>query len=218
MAVAIIPALAGLVEAGIGASSASKQQERSDALFGQRQAYKTPSQVLDIYNMAENNAQTGYDPTTLSYLTSQTQGALAGGLSTATKLGADPNDLSAMLDKNFQQIFSIGSNNNLVKMQKFDSLVNATQLVAQNKDAEFVSRDNLLKDQLQNAGQRTQVDRADEQGGINLALNGFSALQKYYQSKKPTPAAVSDNSPYINPATVDAINYSYPTATVVAPS
>lgn len=191
----------GLVSVGVGAyqgikgaSDAKKAQKESNRLFSERKPYKTPTEVLDIFNQAQYNAQTGFDPTTMDYLTSQTQNSLNSTLSTAKQLGGDPNNFSSLLDQSFQQIFKIGSENNLLKMKKFDSLLNATQLLIGNKDAEFASQDNLLKDQLQAAAQRTQVGRANEQSGINLAINGVSAFASSELFKtpnaKPKPVAL----------------------------
>lgn len=198
MPVAAIAALAPVVIGGIQALSASgkakDQQAKSDALFKQRKPYKTPTEVLDIFNQAQYNAQSGYDPTTLNYLTSQTQNSTNSALDTAKLLGGDPNSFASILDQNFQNIFKIGSENNLLKMKKFDSLINATQLIAQNKDAEFASQDNLLKDQLQTSAQRTQVARANEQSGINLALNGLSALGSSTLFNESVPGYTSQYS------------------------
>lgn len=195
-----MPVVIPLIAAGIGAytsikgaSDARKAQKESDKLFSQRKPYKTPTEVLDIFNQAQYNAQTGFDPTTMDYLTSQTQNSLNSTLDTAKQLGGDPNNFSSLLDQNFQQIFKIGSENNLLKMKNFDTLLNATNLVIGNKDAEFASQDNLLKDQLQAAAQRTQVGRANEQSGINLALNGLSALGSSNLFNTPNPGG---GSPY----------------------
>lgn len=183
--VGIVGAGAGIYQGFKGASDAKKAQGQSDALFAQRKAYKTPSEVFDVFNQAQNNAQSGYDPTTLGYLTSQTNNATNAALDTSKLLGGDPNSFANLIDQNFQQIFKVGSENNLLKMKKFDQLLNATNLIIGNKDAEFASQDNLLKDQLQAAAQRTQVGRQNEQSGINLALNGFSSLASNSLFKTP---------------------------------
>lgn len=185
---ALVPAAIGIYQGIKGAADAKKAQAQSDQLFKQRKPYKAPSEVLDIFNQAQNNAQTGYDPTTLDYLTSQNNNGLNSALNTSKLLGGDPNNFSQLIDQSFQNIFKIGSENNLLKMKKFDQLLNATNLVIGNKDAEFASQDNLLKDQLQAAAQRTQVARANEQGGLNLAVNGLSAYASsklYKDPKKP---------------------------------
>lgn len=189
MPVAAIAALAPIVIGGIQASSASgkakSEQAQADALFKQRKPYKTPSEVFDIFNQTQSNAQFGFDPTSLDYITSQAQGSLAGTLDTAKVLGADPNDFASILHQNFTDIMGIGAQNNLLKMQKFDKLMNATQLIIQNKDAEFASTDNLLKDQLQNKAQKVMAAQVNEQSGINLALNGISALASSQLYKTP---------------------------------
>lgn len=159
-----------------GSSDAKKQQAESDRLFAARKPYKTPKEVMDVFNQTQYNAQTGYDPTTLDYLTSQTGNATNAALDTSKFLGGDPNSFASILDQNFQQIFKIGSENNLVKMKKFDALLGATNLVIGNKDAEFASQDNLLKDQLQASALKTQVDRQNQQNGLNLAISGASTI------------------------------------------
>lgn len=182
----LIAVAAGIYQSAHADAKAKKSQAASDKLFSQRKAYKTPSEILDVFNQSQYNAQSGFDPTTLSYITSQAQGSLAGTLDTAKQLGGDPNNFASILDQNFQDIFKIGSENNLLKMKKFDSLLSATELLAQNKDAEYGSTQNLLKDQLATQGQRTQAAQVNEQSGINLALSGVSALGNYYDTKNPT--------------------------------
>lgn len=180
MAVPIIPIIAavgGIIQGISGASQAKKARDNQAQLFSQRKAYQTPQEIFDILNMSRNNAQTGYSPDTLSYLTSQADIGLGSSLGTAERLGADPNQLGGIVDNYFQDIFRIGNENELLKLKKFDSLINATNLVASNSDAEYASRENILKDQLQTQAANLQAGRENIQSGINTIIGAGSAFE-----------------------------------------
>ena len=208
--VGIVGAAAGIYQGFKGASDKKKALENEQQLFKQRKAYQTPSEILDIYNTAKYNAQSGFDPTTMSYLTSQAEGSLATTLDTSKILGGDPNNFASIINQNFQDIFRIGSENDLAKMKKFDALTNATQLVAQNKDAEYASQQNLIKDQMAAEVQKGQAGAANEQSGINLALNGLTSGINYYKTTQQQPSYV-DNTPnvYASVPQTTGLNNSY---------
>lgn len=202
----------GAYQSAKGASNQKKAEKRSEELFKNRKQYETPAEILDIFNQAQYNAQTGFSNTTLSYLTSQANGALAGSLDTAKQLGADPNSISGLLDQSFQNIFKIGSENDMLKMKKFDNLLNATQMVAQGKDAEYVSGQNLIKDQMAVQFQKGQQAQIDRQSGLNLIINGASAVATSGLFKTDTPKpyksayTTKQNAAYDNSATPSASN------------
>lgn len=197
---ALIPLIAGGAQSIIGAIGQGKANKQLNRLFKQRQAYQTPQEIFDIVNMTANNAQTGLGAETLDYLTGQADRGLSSSLDAATRLGADPNQLSGLLDSYFQDIFKIGNENELAKMKKFDSLISANQLLAQNKDAEWASRENILKDQMQATGAKAAAGLQNVQSGVNLGLNALTALgmPKYPTSNAAAPVVdttVSYNNP-----------------------
>jgi hypothetical protein len=168
--------IAGGVQAAVGAGQTIAGNAKLKRLFSQRKAFQTPQEIFDILNMTENNAQTGLSSETTQYLTDQADRGLTSQLGVATRLGADPNQIGATLDNYFQDIFKIGNENEIQKLKKFDSVANALQLVAQNKEAEFQSKDNLIKDQMQSAAQKVASGQQNLQSGLNLGLNAASAF------------------------------------------
>jgi len=168
--------LVGGAQALIGGGQVKRANEEMGRLFKQRKAYQTPEEIMQIVQMQQNNAQTGFGAETTEYLTTGANRGLAAGLGTAKMLGADPNALGGILDGYFQDIFKIGGENELLKMKKFDGLIDATKLLAQHKDAEWQSEENLIKDQLQAASAKAGAGQLNLQSGINLGLNALSSF------------------------------------------
>lgn len=187
----IVAGGAGLLQGAIGIGQTSKANRRLNKLFKQRRAFETPAEIFEILQMTQNNAQTGFGAETLDYLTDQADRGLSSSLGAATRIGADPNQLSGILDGYFQDIFKIGSQNELERMKKFDALINATQLVAANSEAEWASQENILKDQMQAASGTLAAGQQNLQSGINLGVNALTTLAAkglYDDKTKPVPA------------------------------
>lgn len=165
-----------MVQSIIGINQEHKANKKLQSFFRQRKAFSTPSEIFDMLNLSQLNASQGFSDQTLQYLTGQAGSGMAKTLGVAERLGADPNDLSSVLDSYFQDIFKIGSENDLLKMQKFDRFSNALQVVASNKEAEWQSRENILKDQMQAEAQKVAAAQANVQSGLNLTLAGLSSL------------------------------------------
>lgn len=187
LAVPGLGAVAGVVQSLIEGGKAKKANRELDSLFKQRKKYQTPKEVFDILNLTTSNAAQGFSDETNAYLTGQAGAGLSGALGTAGRLGADPNQLSSLLDSYYGDIFRIGNENELVKMKKFDSLTNAINLVGENKSAEWQSEDNLLKDRMQAVASRVGKAEIGLNSGLNLA---FQSLVNFgsmglYDSKTP---------------------------------
>jgi hypothetical protein len=152
----------GIVQSISGAAKAKR-------LLQQRTAYKTPEEYYDILNATQNRAQGGFDAFTLNYLTNQTDRAFDSGLNTATRLGADPNQLSALFDQKIQATMKIGAENARLNMDNFSRYLGALDVIGQNKTAEWSSEQDILKDKLQAAN-------ADKQAGLQNIVGGANAL------------------------------------------
>lgn len=193
-----IGAAVGGIQALIEGGEAKEANRDLQRLFSQRKAYKTPAEIFDILNLTESNAAHGYSDETLNYLTGQAGAGLSGTLGTAERLGADPNQLSGILDSYYGDIFKIGAENDLVKMKKFDSLTNAIGLVAQNKEAEYQSRENLIKDQMQAAAARLSKAEQGVNSGLNFGIQALTNLASgglYNTSKPNSPEIIASNIP-----------------------
>lgn len=196
-------AVTGLAQTFINAGKEKRANRELKRLFSQRKAFQTPEEIFEILNMQQFNAQQGFSDETTSYLTGQAGAGLSAGLGTAARLGADPNQLGGIIDNYYQDIFKIGSESDLVKMKKFDSLTNALNLVAENKAAEQVSEDNLIKDQMQAVASRVGAANAGQQSGLNLALSSIGALATnnlYKTNTTNIPSLIASNTAATVPA------------------
>lgn len=156
-------AAAGLIQTISGGA-------RTKRLLAQRTAYTTPEEIFKILQATQSMAQGGYDPFTLNFLTNQTDRAFDQATGAATRLGANPNDLSALFDQKMQSIMKIGAENQQLNMANFSRYLSALDVVAQNKTAEWRSQQDLIKDKLQAAS-------ADKAAGIqNLGSAANSAI------------------------------------------
>jgi len=144
-------------------------------LLAQRKAYVTPDEIYDILQATASRASSGYDPTTLNYLTDQTDRAFSSALNSAELLGGDPNDLSALFDQKIQASMKIGADNQLLNMKNFERFLMAESVVADNKAAEAKSREDILKDKLQAAGLNKQAGLQNIGSGVNAGLSVASA-------------------------------------------
>lgn len=170
----IVGAGAGLIQTAIGAIGQGKANKKLKKLFKQRSAFETPAEVFDILNSTQYNAQSGYDPQTLDYLTTQADRGFATQTGTALRLGADPNLVSGLDDRYLQDIMRIGSDNATLQLQNFDKFLNAKQLVATNKEAEWQSKENLIKDQMQAITGQAAAGAQNVNSGFNLLTQGIS--------------------------------------------
>lgn len=177
---AAVAGVAGLIQGGIGLAQQGRANKQLNKLFKQRRQFETPSEIFDILQMNQYASQTGFGADTMDFLTGQADRGLSSSLGTAQRLGADPNAIGGILDSYFQDIFKIGSDDELLKMKKFDSLLNATQLLAANKEAEWLSKENILKDQMAAIATKVQAGQQNLQSGANLALGSLVAAEKFY--------------------------------------
>lgn len=188
--------LGGLVTAGLviggaqtalGAYQTISGNSAKNKALKQRKPYQTPQEIFDILNLTKSNAQLGFDPTTLAYLTNKTDRAFSGALGTAERLGANPNDLSGIFDQKMQSLMKIGAENHQLNMENFSKYLGALDSVASNKAAEQKSKQDIIKDYLQAAGQEVQTGTANISGGLNTALSSLTAGEnaKLYGANKP---------------------------------
>lgn len=202
---AAISAGLGVIQTGIGVAQAASARSKQRKLLAQRKTFQTPDEIFDILNATEANAQSGFDPVTLNYLTNQTDQAFAGSIGAAERLGADPNTLSAIFNEKVNSIMQIGSQNHQLNMANFSAYLGALDTVAANKAAEQKSKEDLLKDKLQAEGLNLQAATGNISGGINTGLAALSANQigNLYNpdgTLKPNPRGSTANSTAVSNA------------------
>lgn len=162
----------GAIKTVGGLIAQSKARKRMDKLQSQRQAYKTPEEVFQILQATQQNAQSGLGAETLRYLTGQNDRALSTSINSANLLGGDPNDLGALLERSMQQSMAIAGQDTAMRMENFGKYLGAVNTVADNRAAEQISRDNILKDQIQGASAEGGDATKNLQGGLNSILAG----------------------------------------------
>ena len=171
---AIASGVAGAVQGVVGAGMAIAGSGKLKKLLAQRKGYMTPDEVFQILQAAENNLG-GLDPETLQLITGQADRAFSSSVTAATRLGADPNQLSALLDQRIQAGFKIGSENQLANIRSFEKYLSALNLVADNKAAEQKSKEDILKDKIQAASAQTKAGFDMIGSGLSTSLAGFSS-------------------------------------------
>jgi len=167
----------GLLQTGIGIVGDITNKAKQKKYLGQLQSYKTPQEVFDILNATQNNASQGLDATTLNYLTNQTDQAFSSSIGAATRLGADPNDLSSIFSQKIDSIMKIGAENHSANMANYTAYLNALGTVADNKAAEFKSQQDIIKNKLQATGVNLATATGNISGGLNTILSTLTAAQ-----------------------------------------
>lgn len=180
----LIPLL-GAAQAIGGILKGHAEEAKAKRLRASRTAFKTSSQIYDIQAATENNASQGYDVGTLDYLTNQIDNAASSAYDTSKKLGGDPNDLSAILDQQLQGILKVGAGSAAVRMENFGKYLGAQELLSKNLDAEWASKQGMIKDDLQAAAQGRQEAAAQVSNGLSNVVSGISSMEiaKLYKER-----------------------------------
>ena len=176
MPIPLTMALGGL-QAGMGIIQSIGANSRMKRLRGQRKAYETPEEYLDILQATQMMAQQGFDASTLSYLTNQGDRAFSSAVGAATRLGANPNDLSNILDLKLQNSFKIGAENHRLNMENFSKYLSAVDVIGQNKAAEWKSQQDFIKDDMQAAAAEKAAGVQNIAGGINAGISSYASQQ-----------------------------------------
>lgn len=174
MPVAIIPAALAAFQIGKGIVDSNNAKKAAKAAQAQIKPYKTPQEVYDVLNATQYNAQSGFDASTLDYLTNQTDSAFAGSLSTAERLGSDPNALSAIFGQKINGIMQVSAQNHQLQTQNFSAYINALNAVGASDAAQQKSIQDQLKDQLQKIAIDKQMATQQISAGINTGISALS--------------------------------------------
>lgn len=180
--VAAAVTVGGIVYGEVKASNAKKDEK---AALAKVQPYKTPKEVYDVLNATQYNSQAGFAPTTLNYLTNQTDNVFAGSLGVAERLGADPNALSSIFTQKVNGIMDISAQNHSLQMQNFSAYLNALNAVGGNDAAEQKSQQDLLKNELQRIANEKALATQQISSSINTGISAYSnyEMSKLYKDK-----------------------------------
>ena len=172
---------AGGVAAGaqtiLGIVQAIQGQKNMKKYSSLLKAYEIPQEIFDIGRATASRASSGFSPETLSYMTGEVDRGFGSAVGAATRLGADPNELSALLDQKIEATMKIGAANQLENMKNFERYLSANQLLADNKAARQKSQQDLIKDKLQAAGYNKMAGLQNIIGGVNTGLSTLSSAE-----------------------------------------
>lgn len=167
-------AIGGAAQGIIGVAGASVQYSKLKNAVAKRQAYITPNEIYDILNATEQLSQG--DTQTRDFETNQLDRAFSNQLGTAELLGADPNQLSSLFEQKINNLLKIGQNFHASNMEAFGKFLVAKNLVAENKTAEWQSREDILKDLIAGISKTANTYAQTANNGFNNAITGLSAM------------------------------------------
>lgn len=205
--------IVGGVSLGVGVYQKSRANKKAKDALSRRKEFQTPDEVYKILNGLENRSQG--DTQTRDYQTQQIDNAFSQQLGVAELLGADPNDLSSMFNQKIQGIIQVGQDFHASNMEAFGKYIGGLDMIASNKTAEWKSKQDFVKDDLQAAAADGAAANATINSGINTALSGYSAYQSnqlykdYLKTLNPTGGttvgSVGGNAGFSNSGITDAI-------------
>jgi hypothetical protein len=171
--VAMGEAALGAIQTGIGIVKSIGSKKRTNKLIDQLNPYATPDAFYQGLNLTESRAQG--DTITRGYQQDQLDNAFAGYLGAATNLGADPNQLSAAFGQKIQGLMQVGEQFHQSNTQAFSAMLQGYNALAENKTAEQVSKNDIVKNRIQaeNANFKTANDNIGN--GLNTLLASLSS-------------------------------------------
>lgn len=178
-----IQGIEGLAQIGVGLIGGAKARREQKSLLAQRKAYQSPDEIQKILNLTLSQA--GGDTIARNYQTNALDNAFSGYFGSAERLGANPNDLSAAFQQKMNGIFQIGEQFHQSNTEAFSKILGAYSTVAQGKDAEYVSEQDLLKDRLAATNAKLNNASGNLQSGLNTLNSGISsyATQQLYKNQ-----------------------------------
>lgn len=197
MPVAIIPAAIAAFQIGKGIIDEKNAKKDEKDRLAKIKPYETPQEVYDVLNATQANAQTGFDATSLQFLTDQTDQAFASSLGIAERLGSDPNTLSTIFSQKIDALKGVSAQNHQMQMQNFNAYLSALNAVGAGDAAEQKSAQDQLKDQLQKIGVDKQVATQQISAGLNTGMAAYSNYQMgklYGTGTTGTTGATTANS------------------------
>lgn len=164
----------GGIQAGIGLAQSISANKRLKSLMNQREVYQTPQTVYDSLNISKNQAQYGLSADAISYLTNQNDRSLTSSLGTLAQLGGNANQVAGIYDNSFQNIFKTTLADEGMRFKKFNKLYENMDTLAKSLDAEWSSKDSLLKDKMAMEAQKAEAGQKNMQSGLNMGLSALS--------------------------------------------
>lgn len=184
------------LQTGWGIYQDIKSQKKINSLLTQETPFQTSQQIYDILNATLNQAQG--DTITRNFETNQVNQNLSDSIGAATRLGADPNVLSSIFQNSVNGIMKVGEDFHQSNTAAFSNVLNAFKLLADNKDAEYASKQDILKDKLAAAGANLQTGTQNISGGLSGILSSLSSKATGDLFKQKQQNSTSDLSTILN--------------------
>ncbi len=168
-------AVAGaVISVGAGVIKGAQAKKAQKNAMARRTPYKTPQELIEATNAAKAMATTGFSPETLNYYTNQNDRAFNSSLQATQQLGGDANQAAALFDQKFQNIYKIGQENTLLNLNNWSKFLDSQKYLAGSMDAEWASREGMIKDQQAAAQQNRLEATAQISNGINTGIAAYS--------------------------------------------
>lgn len=150
--------ISGLVNMGKGRAAARRNVR---PVLDQSGLYE------DLLSLYEDQAQYGYDASTMQFLTEENQGALTGTLQAMLMAGASPNDVAGAYAGYANQMQKVAADSSDRRWAKIASLTSATDRLFQSQQQEFLyNQDAPYKDKAQAAAAQQNVGQQQFWSGL----------------------------------------------------
>lgn len=163
------------VQTGVNLVNSIGAKKRLNKLIDQLSTYTTPDAFYQGLNLTENKAQG--DTITRDYQTNILDNMFGDYLSGAVKLGADPNELSAAFGQKIQGLMQVGEQFHQSNTEAFSAMLNGFNALAENKTAEWASKNNRIKDKIQAENANFKSATEGMNNGINSLMSTISDQQ-----------------------------------------
>lgn len=171
--VAIGEAALGAIQTGIGIVNSIGSKKRVNKLIDKLNPYTTPDAFYQGLNLTESRAQG--DTITRQFQQDQLDNAFSGYLGAATNLGADPNQLSAVFGQKIQGLMQVGQQFHQSNTEAFSAMLAGFNALAENKTAEQVSKNDLIKNRIQAENANFKSANEGIGNGLNTLLASLSS-------------------------------------------
>lgn len=168
-----IAAAGSALQLGLGVFQTIDGNAKMKKYMAQRKSYEIPDEVYKVLNASLSVA--GGDQRVLNYETNQIDKTGATILGVASRLGADPNTLSVLFGQQMDALGAAGERDHARAMENFGRVLQAYNLLSENKAAKWKSEQDIIKDKLQAAGSEMQSGLGNISGAISGGISQTSA-------------------------------------------
>lgn len=153
---------------GMGAGLVNMAKGKQEARRNVRPILDQSGMYEDLLGLYQQQAEYGYDPSTMQFLTEENQNALTGTLQAMLMAGASPNDVAGAYAGYANQAQKVAADSSDRRWQKIAALTSATDRLFQSEQQEFLyNEDAPYKDKAQAAAARQNMGQQQFWGGLS---------------------------------------------------